>query len=71
MLLSMVIQAWAIANTIIKQLLQKNGNTTNRSEKFSESHLKIFFILNYSGETVKGMTKVSIYSFNKNYSFNA
>ena len=29
MLLAMVIQAWAIVNTIIKQLLQKNGNTTN------------------------------------------
>lgn len=41
MLLAMVIQAWAIVNTIIKQLLQKNGNTTNWSKEFSENQVKL------------------------------
>ena len=46
-----------ILNRIIKNELQNNGNTINRSEESSESHIKIFFNLS-SGETAEGIVNI-------------
>ena len=40
-----------IANSIIKRALQTNDSSTIISEKTNEDSMKIFFNLNYSGET--------------------
>ena len=48
-----------IANSIIKRALQANNSNTTRSEANADS-VKIFFNLNYSGETAEIMVKSCI-----------
>ena len=49
-----------IANSIIKWALQTNDSITNRSKKANADSIKIFFNLNYSGETAERMVKRKI-----------
>ena len=46
-----------IANSIIKRALQTNDSNTTRSKKDNTDSIKIFFNLNYSGETAERMIK--------------
>ena len=49
-----------MANSIITRALQTNDTNTTRSEKANADSIKIFFNLNYSGETVERMGKSCI-----------
>ena len=49
-----------IAKSIIKRALQANNSNTARSKKANADSIKIFFNLNYSGETVERMIKSCI-----------
>ena len=48
------------ANSIIKRALQANNSKTTRSKKANADSVKIFFNLNYSGETAERMVKSCI-----------
>ena len=49
-----------IAESVIKRALQANSSNTTRSKKANADFVKIFFNLNYSGETAERMVKSCI-----------
>ena len=56
-----------IANSIIKQALQSDYSNTTRSKKAYADSIKIFFNLNYSGETAERMDKSCIEKLYKSF----
>ena len=56
-----------IANSIIKRALQTNDSNTTRSKKDNTDSIKIFFNLNYSGETAGSVIKKCIKKLYKSF----
>ena len=56
-----------ISNSIIKRALQVNNSNTTMSKKANTDSVKIFFNLNYSGETAERMVKSCIKKLYRNF----
>ena len=56
-----------IANALIKRVLQTNDSNTTRSKKANTDTIKIFFSLNYLGETAERMAKSCIKKLYKSF----